>query len=63
MIQSCQIHQDHIDTHYTSALFRYEKEFALKYKSYVDFICMDDKHEYKVGEPGFHAAAVEKERL
>ena len=37
-----------------------KKTFALKYRSYVDFICMDDKHTCKVGEPGFPVAAVER---
>ena len=37
----------------------FEKTFALKYRRYVGFICMDDKHTCKVGEPEFPVAAVE----
>ena len=46
--------------HYASALFLYEKSFALKHRSYVGFICMDEKHTCKVGEPGFPVVAVER---
>ena len=60
MVQARQFRKEHIDSHYASALFRYEKEFALKYRSHVDFICMDDKHVCKVGEPGYPVAAVER---
>ena len=38
MVQARQFRKEHIDSHYASALFRYEKEFALKYRSHVDFI-------------------------
>ena len=60
MVQARQFRQSHIDCHYASALFRYEKEFAIKYKKYADFIAMDDKHTCKVGEPGLPVAAVER---
>ena len=60
MVQARQFRQSHIDCHYASALFRYEKEFAIKFKGNTDFIAMDDKHTCKVGEPGFPVAAVER---
>ena len=60
MVQARQFRKEHVGSHYASALFRYEKEFALKYRSHVDFICMDDKHTCKVGEPGYPVAAVER---
>ena len=58
MVQARQFRQSHC--HYASALFKYEKEFAIKYKKYVDFIAMDGKHTCKVGEPGLPVAAVER---
>lgn len=60
MVQSRQFRQDHIDMHYASALFRYLKEFAFKYKDDTTFVCMDDKHTMKIGEPGYPLAAVER---
>ena len=60
MLQARQFREWHVDCRYASALFRYEKEFAIKYKQYVDFVAMDDKHTCKVGEPDFPVAAVER---
>ena len=60
MIQSRQFRQWHVDCHYASALFRYEKEFSIKYRKHVDFIAMDDKHTCKVGEPDFPVAAAKR---
>ena len=62
MVQARQFRKSHEDCHYASALFRYEKSFAVKYRENVDFICMDDKHTCKVGEPGYPVAAVERGR-
>ena len=45
--------------HYASALFRYQKEFTVKYRSYCSFVFMDDKHHCKVGELSNPAAAVD----
>ena len=53
MVQARQFRKKHVDSHYASALFRYEKEFSLKYQSHVGFICMDDKHVCKVRELGY----------
>ena len=60
MVQSRQFRHTHIDCHYASALFRYEKEFAIKFRSFTSFVCQDDKHSIKVGEPGYPVAAVER---
>ena len=60
MVQARQFRKDHVDSHYASALFRYEKEFSVKYRPYVTFVCQDDKHTCKVGEPGYPVAAVER---
>ena len=58
--QSRQFRKNHVDSHHASALFRYEREFAIKYRQHSTFVCQDDKHSIKVGEPGYPVAAVER---
>ena len=60
MVQARQFRKSHPDSHYAAALFRYQREFAIKFKSHSNFVCLDDKHRAKVGEPGFPVAAVER---
>jgi hypothetical protein len=60
MVQIRQLRVDHIDSHYASAIFRYLKELAIKFKESTWLVFMDDKHRCKVGEPGFPVAAVER---
>ena len=60
MIQTRQLRANHPDAHYASALFRYEKEFAVKFREITNLIFLDDKHRCKVGEPGFPVAAVDR---
>ena len=60
MIQARQYRQAHIDAHYASALFWYEREFAVQYAEYTTFVSLDDNDVIKVGEPGFPIAAVEQ---
>lgn len=60
MIQARQFRKSHVDAHYASALFRYEKEFAVRYRDYSTMVSMDDKHTVKVGEPGSPVAGVER---
>ena len=62
MIQARQFRKSHPDAHYASDLFRYQREFAVKFKSHTTFVCVDDKHRAKVGEPGFPVAAAERGR-
>ena len=59
MVQSRQLHSDHIDSHYAGAIFKYEKTFAVMFRSHVTMVCLDDKHNIKVGKPGFPVAAVD----
>lgn len=59
MIQSRQFRHNHVDSHYASALYRYEREFAIQYRVFTTFVCQDDKHTIKVGELGYPVAAVE----
>ncbi len=60
MVQSRQLRKNYVNSHYASALFRYEREFAIKYRQHSTFVCQDDKHSFKVGEPGYPVAAVER---
>ena len=62
MIQKRLFRKFHPDEHYCAALFRYQREFAVKYRNLVNFVCIDDKHKIKVGEPGFPVAAAERGR-
>jgi hypothetical protein len=60
MIQTRQLRANHPDAYYASALFCYEKEFAVKFREITNLIFLDDKHRCKVGEPGFPVAAVDR---
>lgn len=59
-VQSRQLRKTPEDTHYASAIFRYLKEFCIKFRDFTVFVCMDDKHHCKVGEPGHPVAAVDR---
>lgn len=60
MVAARQFRKSHVDAHYASAVFRYEKEFCVQFREFMTFVCEDDKHTVKVGEPGFPVAAVER---
>lgn len=60
--QSRQFHKTHPDSHYAAAIFRYERECAIQFKEHSTFLCIDDKHNAKVGEPGYPVAAAERGR-
>ena len=62
MVQKRQFRQHHIDAHYCGAIFRYLREYAVMFRDFSLFICMDDKHRVKVGEPGIPVAAAERGR-
>ena len=57
MVQKRQFHPD---AHYCASIFRYLRDYAIKYRDIATFVCIDDKHRVKVGEPNFPAAAVER---
>ena len=61
-IQRRQWRQQHDDAHYAAAIFRYEREFALKFRDHCVIVCLDDKHRIKVGDPGSPLTAVERGR-
>ena len=40
-----------MDSHYCAAIFRYVREYAVLFRDSSLFLCLDDKHRVKVGEP------------
>uniref|UniRef100_A0A1X7SJS1 Uncharacterized protein n=1 Tax=Amphimedon queenslandica TaxID=400682 RepID=A0A1X7SJS1_AMPQE len=62
MIQKRQFRKTHPDSHFCAAVFRYMRDYAIKFRDISVFACIDDKHFIKVGEPGFPIAAAERGR-
>ena len=60
MVQARQFRKNHEDSHYAACIFRYEREMAAKFRQHSLFVCMDDKHRVKVGEPHHPVAAAER---
>ncbi|CAG8442561.1 3552_t:CDS:1 [Scutellospora calospora] len=60
MVQTRQLRANHPNSHYASAIFQYEKEFAIKFRNITTLVFLDDKHRCKIGEPGHPIAAVER---
>jgi len=50
VVQTRLLHKYHVDIHYCSALFRYMRLFAIRFRSYVCTIFADDKHKIPIGE-------------
>ncbi|CAG8589707.1 1977_t:CDS:2, partial [Scutellospora calospora] len=48
------------NVYYASVLFRYENEFAVKFHNVSILVFLDNKHRYKIGEPGYPVAAVDR---
>jgi hypothetical protein len=62
MVQFRQLRSQHVDSHYAAAGFKYLREFCVKFQPFCTFLSLDDKHQIKVGEPGYPVAAVERGR-
>jgi len=62
MVQQRQWRRSHVDAHYAAAIFRYMREYALKLHEFCEFVCIDDKHKLKIGEPNCPVAAAERGR-
>ena len=60
MIQARQFRKNHEDAHFAASVFRYQREMAIMFKEYSLFLCIDDKHRVKMGEPGYPVAAAER---
>ena len=61
-VQQRQFRKSHPDSHYAACLYRYQREYAIKVRDYAVFVCLDDKHKIKVGEPESPVAAVQRGR-
>ena len=62
MVQARQFRNDHEDSHYAAAVFRYQRELSVMFRQHSTFHCMDDKHRVKVEEPNYPVAAAERGR-
>lgn len=51
-VQTRQLRLSHVDEHYCSAMFKYARQYAVKYGEHVMFLCVDDKSTGDFGEPG-----------
>ena len=63
MVQKRQFRREHMDSHYCAALFRYMREYDIAHKNLSLFVCLDDKHRIKGGEPGYPVAAAERGKM
>ena len=61
-VQQRQFRKSHPDSHYAACLYRYQREYAIQVRNYAVFVCLDDKHKVKVGEPQAPVAAAERGR-
>ena len=50
-VQVRQLHRDHQDSHYVSALLQYVRSFAVSYSDHCTLVSVDDKAIIPVGEP------------
>ena len=50
-VQVRQLHRDHQDSHYVSALLQYVKSFAVQFRSHCQYVSVDDKATIPIGEP------------
>ena len=60
VVQQQQWRRSHPDSHYAAAVFRYMREYSILLRGFCLFICLDDKHKVKFGEPYFPVAAAER---
>jgi hypothetical protein len=51
-VQTRQLRSSHQDDHYCAAIFKYLRQFAVKYRDSLSFLCVDDKSKVDFGEPG-----------
>jgi hypothetical protein len=49
-VQTRVLRKEHPDGHYCAAIFRYLREFAIRFRNYIVFISADDKHKVAIGE-------------
>ena len=56
-VQTRQLRASHADDHYCAALFKYMKQYAVKHRDEIKFVCMDDKSKIDFGEPGMFSSS------
>jgi hypothetical protein len=44
VVQKRQFRKSHVDSHYCAAIFRYMRDYAIKFRNISCFACIDDKH-------------------
>ena len=62
MVQSRQIRHEHVDSHYAAAVYKYLRQFCIKFSDNCTLSFLDDKHNVKIGEPGVPVASAERGR-
>lgn len=56
-VQTRQLRASHQDEHYCASLFKMLREYAVKFREQISFVCMDDKSKIDFGEPGVHISS------
>ena len=51
-VQVRQLHRDHRDSHYVSAILQYVKAFGVRFCSYCQYVSVDDKANIPIGDLG-----------
>ena len=59
MVQQHHLRHSHIDAHYAATICHYMREYALTFHDLCAFVCLDDNHKVKIGEPNCPVAAAE----
>eukprot|EP00731_Ephydatia_muelleri_P010010 Em0005g596a len=61
-VQQRQWRKQHEDSHYAACIYRYQREYAVQMQQQCVFVCIDDKHRVKIGEPNCPVASAERGR-
>lgn len=56
-VQTRQLRASHQDEHYCASIFKMLRQYAIKFRDKVTFVCMDDKSKVDFGEPGVHISS------
>lgn len=59
-VQRRSLRSNHEDSHYTATLFKYLKQFAVKFRDHTILLSCDDKHNIQVGEHHHPVAALDR---
>ena len=61
-VQQRQWRKQHEDSHYAACIYCYQREYAVQMQQQCVFVCIDDKHRVKIGEPNCPVASAERGR-